>query len=84
MAKYTLSYTADGVEKKELIYKNEVFSYSMIPDEFGKTGDKKGFEYQVAERFQNEEEEVLDALSELSFADADEIGEILSLLEENE
>lgn len=84
MAEYILTYTADGVEKKELHYKGEVFGYSMIPDEFGKKGDKKGFDHQVKERFPNEEEEVLDALGELGFADEDEIEEILRLLEEQE
>lgn len=84
MAEYILRYTADGVEKKELHYKKEVFSYSMIPDELGKTGDKKSFNHQVAEKFPNESEDVLEALDELSFADQDEIEEILTLLEEYE
>lgn len=84
MAEYILKYTADGVEKKELHYKNEVFSYSMIPDAFGKTGDKKDFEYQVLEKFPNESEDVIEALGELSFADEDEIEEILTLLENYE
>ena len=84
MAEYILKYTSDGVEKKELHYKNEVFSYSMIPDGFGKTGDKKGFEHLVAEKFPDEIEEVIEALEELSFADEDEIEEILTLLENYE
>lgn len=84
MAEYKITYTMDGVEKNELIYKGRVFSFRMVPHGFGKTADKKGFDYQVAEHFQNEDEEVLAALSEIHYADTDEIMSILQLLDKQE
>lgn len=84
MAQYAVTYTPDGKVKKELTYKDEVFSYTMIPNEFGKTGDKQSFEYQVADKFPNEPDEVMEALEELGFADEDEIEECLSTLANNE
>lgn len=56
----------------------------MIPDEFGKTGDKAGFDFQIKKRFPNTDEETLDALSDLGFADEDEIEEILLWLSQDE
>lgn len=84
MAEYKVTYTADGKVKKELVYKETVFSYTMIPNEFGKTCDKKGFKYQVEVKFNDEKDYVLDSLDNLPFADDDEIEEILSLLEDRE
>lgn len=84
MASYTVTYTADGVEKHKLNYMGKTFSYFMIPDEHGKTSDKKGFDLQVQEAIPNEDQEVIDALSDLSFANSDEIEEILGFLEEYE
>jgi uncharacterized protein YrzB (UPF0473 family) len=84
MAKYILTYTPDGKVKKELTYKNEVFSYTMIPDEHGKTGDNVAFEMQVSEKFPNESEEVLCVLDEISFADEDDIETYLSILSNSE
>jgi len=84
MAEYKVTYTADGKVKKELTYRNANFSYTMIPNEYGKTGDKKGFMYQVEEQFPNEDEDVLDALDSLGFADEDGIEEILNILSEYE
>ena len=80
MAEYKITYTPDGRIKKALTYKETIFSYAMIPDEYGKTGDKKGFEHQVRDKFPNEEDYVFDALDNLSFADDEEIEETLSLL----
>lgn len=84
MAEYRLTYTADGKIKKELDYKYTIFSLTMIPDEHGSTSDKKGFEFQVAEKFPNEDEYVLEILRDLSFADEDEIEEILNTLSAEE
>lgn len=84
MAEFRITHTSDGRVKKELEYQENIFSYTMIPDEHGKTSDKKGFDYQVAERFPDEDEEVLDALSDIGFADEDEIEEILSFISEFE
>jgi len=84
MAEYRLTFTADGVTKHELDYKGKTFDFSMIPDETGKTSDKRVFDAQVSEVFPNEDEEVLLALEELGFADEDEIEDILSLLTEYE
>ena len=81
MAEFVKTYTADGVEKKELFYRGEVFSYSMIPHGYGKTSDKKGFDYQVKEKYPDESEYVIEALEELGFAEDDEIEGHLSLLE---
>jgi uncharacterized membrane protein YcgQ (UPF0703/DUF1980 family) len=84
MAEYKITYTPDGRVKKELNFKGFNFSYSMIPDEYGKTSDKKGFDSQVSIQFPDEDEDVIDALDELDFADEDEIEEILTLLSEYE
>lgn len=84
MAKYAVIYTPDGKVKHELTYKNECFSYTMLPNEFGKTGDNKAFEFQVKEKFPNESEEVLDNIAFLDIADEDEIQECLLTLSNNE
>ena len=84
MAKYVVTYTPDGKVKKELIYKNEVFSYTMVPDRFSKTADNTGFDIQVAEKYPNEPDEVIEALEEISFANENEIEEYLSTLSNNE
>ncbi|MFY0516283.1 hypothetical protein ACOMCU_00435 [Lysinibacillus sp. UGB7] len=84
MAKYVVTYTPDGKVKKELTFKGEVFAYTMIPNEFGKVGDNKGFDLQVADKFPNEPDKVVEALEELGFADEDEIEEYLSTLTDNE
>ncbi|WP_078598608.1 hypothetical protein [Evansella clarkii] len=80
MAKLVVTYTPDGKVKNELTYKDEVFSYTMVPDEDGKTGDDKVFEVQVANKFPNEPDEVIEALEELGFADEDDIEECLTTL----
>ncbi|MEB6549677.1 hypothetical protein MXL46_11325 [Heyndrickxia sporothermodurans] len=84
MAKYVLTYTPDGEVKKELTYKGETFSYTMIPDEFGKTGDNKCFDIQVSKKFPDEPDEVIEALENISFADEDEIEECLTILTDYE
>lgn len=84
MAKYVVTYTPDGRVKKELTYKDELFFYTMVPNEHGKTGDNKCFDLQVAEKYSNEPEEVMEALGEINFADEDEIEEYLSTLSDNE
>lgn len=81
MAEYTVTYTPDGKVKKELTYKDTVFSYTMIPDDFGKTSDKNGFEKQVSDKYPNEPEDVIEALEEISFADEDEVEECLATLQ---
>lgn len=81
MAEYIQRYTADGVEKKELHYKGEVFAFSMIPNEHGKTGDSKGFDFLVSEKFPNEDADVLERLEDLCWADETEIAETLTILE---
>lgn len=84
MAEYKLTYTADGTVKHELRYKGEKFDFSMIPSEYGKTSNKKAFDSQIPEKLPDEDEEVIDALGKLGFADGDEIEEILTLLSEHE
>lgn len=84
MAKLVMTYTPDGKVKNELTYKGEVFSYTMVPDEFGKTGDNKVFNIQVTDKYPNEPDEVVEALEEISFADEDEIEECLTILSNNE
>lgn len=84
MAKYTVTYTPEGNVKKELEYKGRIYSFTMIPDKWGKTGDNKGFDYQVIEKFPNEPDEVIEALENISFADEDEIEEYLITLSDNE
>jgi hypothetical protein len=80
MAEYKVTYTSDGKVKHELNYKKEEFSYTMIPDEHGKTGDKKSFAFQVADKFPNEDEEIIEVVDELTYSNEDEIEEILELL----
>lgn len=77
---YTVTYTPDGKVKKELIFRGKVFGYTMIPDENGKTGDNKTFEHQVTTQYPDESEEVIEALSELAYADEDDIERSLSTL----
>lgn len=84
MAKYVVTYTPDGKVKKELTYKNEVFSYTMVPDRFGKTADNKAFDIQVSEKFPYEPDEVMEALDEINFADENEIEEYLLTLANHE
>lgn len=84
MAEYKLTYTPDGKVKHELNYKEVDFVYTMVPDEHGKTSNKKAFDSQVPVRFPDEDEQVINALGELGFADEDEIEEILSLLSDYE
>lgn len=84
MATYTKEYTADGKEKRILRYKGKTFDYTMIPEEYGKTADKSGFDLQVARVFTKEDPEVLESLSEIAFVDGDEIGDILNFLTEME
>lgn len=84
MAEYSITYKGNGVENHELKYRESVFSYSMIPDELGKTSDDVAFGKQVSEVFNNESEDTIDILNDLSFADEDEIEEILSHLVNNE
>ncbi|MEX3713508.1 hypothetical protein ABFV99_13985 [Cytobacillus horneckiae] len=80
MAFYTITFTPDGKIKKELSYKGKIFSYTMIPDDYGKTSDKKCFKHQVADKFPNETDEVMEAIEELGFADEDEIEDCLTIL----
>lgn len=84
MAKYAVTYTPDGKVKNELTYKNTVFSYTMIPNKFGETGDNVTFDKQVLNKFPNEPDEVIEALDWISFADEDEIKECLETLANNE
>lgn len=85
MSKYVVTYTPDGKVKEELIYKNEIFSFTMIPNGYGKTGDNKIFKLQVLDKFPNEPEEVIDALDNLTFSNDEEvIEESLIVLSANE
>lgn len=80
MTKLTVTYTPDGCIQKELHYKENVFTYTMIPHDGGKTSDRKSFPSQVSELFPNEPDDVLDALDALDFADENEIEEHLLTL----
>lgn len=77
---YTVTYTPDGKVKKELLFRGKTFGYTMIPDDSGKTGDNKSLEFQVANQYPDEAEEVIDAVSELVYGDEDEIEQCLSTL----
>ena len=83
MAKFVLTYEGETL-KKELYFKGEVFSYTMQPDEYGKTGDAPGFDTQVNKKYQDVDDDVLQALEDLSFGDDEEIEEALAILTEAE
>ncbi|MOA50760.1 hypothetical protein D3C78_1738270 [compost metagenome] len=83
MAQLVITYTSDGKILSELTYKGEKFSYTMIPDGYGKTSDKAGFEYQISDRFPDDEG-VLEHIEELAWADEDEIGDILNSISDYE
>ena len=83
MAKFIVTYEGNET-KKELHFRNEVFSYTMKPSPYGKTGDAKAFDSQLEEKFGSDDEEVLEAASLLDFGDDDEIEEALSILHEAE
>lgn len=90
MSKLVKTYE-NRVEKIELTFRGEVFSYSMIEDEDGggRTSDKKCLSIQIADRFpefENDEgfESIIDEL-ECSLSDDDlfDALEELEMLEED-
>lgn len=83
MAKLTITFENNEI-KKDLFFKGEAFSYSMIPTESGSKSDAKCFEAQIEDRFGDEDEELLEAASLLDFGDEDEIQEALAILHEIE
>lgn len=80
MAEYRVTYKDDGVIKKELIFKGETFTITMIPDETGSTSKEKTFDRQVVERLGDFDEDVLEVIGDISFADDFEIEEYLEEL----
>ena len=83
MAKLIVTYEGNEI-KKELHFKNEIFTYTMKPTNGGKTSDAKAFDSQLEDKFGDEDEEMLEAASQLDFGDEDEIEEALSILHEAE
>jgi hypothetical protein len=83
MAKFVVTYENNRI-KKELFFASHQFSYTMIDTDEGKTGDNKCFEYQVQDKFEEVENEVITAVSMLDFGGEDEIEEALNILEEYE
>lgn len=85
MAKYSRIYEK-GIEKHELIFRGNVFDFSMIPCEGGTMSDKISFEYQIHEKYPDVS---IDELSEagagdIFSSDESEIFEILEDLEKLE
>ncbi len=70
MAKLTKSYE-NGIEKLELTFRGKNFDFSMIPDRYGRTGDKPDFDYQVPTSFQDlvNDDDLTELLGELSYTD---------------
>lgn len=79
MAKYSIIYLPEEKVRHELTYKNEVFSYTMVPVKFRKAGNnfilfrRNNFTLarQVLNKFSDEPEEVIEALNYISYADDD-------------
>lgn len=83
MAKFVLTYEGETL-KKELHFRGEIFSYTMHPDKYGKTGDAPAFDVQVEKKYEDVEEDVLEALENLSFGSDEEIEEALALITDAE
>ncbi|WP_062323873.1 hypothetical protein [Halolactibacillus sp. JCM 19043] len=82
MAKYTVTYENNVIEKTLIFFETE-FSYRMVEGVLGKVSDKEGFEYQIG-RWGELTEEVQEALELLSYGDEDEIEEALEMLSDYE
>lgn len=82
MSKYSRIYE-NGVEKHELVFRNETFDISMLPSELGIKGDKACFECQLAERFEDLSEEILEPIFDgiLDGLDEEEILDSLAELD---
>jgi len=77
----------DGKVTTTLTFRSENFTVTMLPYVEGESRSlEKCFESQFAEKFPNDEniDGICEALDELSFADDDEIMDILGALEEYE
>lgn len=86
MAKYIKSYE-NGIEKHELVFKGNVFAFSMIPSEYGAESDKKTFEEQIHEKHPDISVELLEEIGSGDLwceDDENEIFEILNRLEDLE
>lgn len=80
MAKYTIKYE-DGIETKELHFKDLVMKYSMIPFPGGSKSDAPTFDSQYESKYPDADEELLEILYNISF-DLEDILEMLEELEE--
>jgi|GEM_PF-1795237 len=81
MAKYTRSYE-NNIEKHELVFREQIFDFSMLPAPYGREGDKPGLEHQINESFPELEIETLEniGVDMLWCGDEDEVFEILEEL----
>lgn len=79
MATFVVTYE-NNVIKKELFFADKKFSYRMIDNEGGKTGDNKCFEFQIQDEFEEVDDEIIEAVSMLDFGDDDDIEEALQTL----
>lgn len=81
MSRYSKIYE-NGIEKHELVFRGEIFDYSMLPCDCGTKSDKAGFECQLAENFDDLSEETLETIVDglVYGLDEDEILESLAEL----
>ena len=70
MAKLIKTYE-NGIEKFELTFLGETYDYSMIPNDYGATGDKPTFDTQIAKRHPELKEKkiLMERLDSISFED---------------
>lgn len=86
MAKYIITYE-NGTIKKELTFRNEIYSYTMQAYVNGvRKADDKGFDYQFEERYPNDSrvDEIAGIMESISFGGDDDIEEALEELEDYE
>lgn len=64
MAKLTITYENKEV-KKELLFRNELFDYTMIPTEYGSTSNKQDLATQVENKFEDIDEDALGLIDQI-------------------
>ena len=82
MTKLVVTYENRKI-KNELHFSGEVFTYTMMDEDFGKEGDRPNFEYQFRERFKDSSiiDDLAGCAGDLDFGDDDEIEEALERLD---
>lgn len=79
MAKLIVTYEGTKI-KRDLHVFNEVFTYTMLPTKYGKTGDVPAFDTQLEKKYPDISDKVLNAAEKFSFGDDGDIEDALNYL----